>query len=173
MAEKADQAITALPKKTYSGSSKIEATDYLLGIDSAEGYQMLIQDLGEYIINKVTTSLAGSNQTLVAAIGALNSNLSSLYCRNYSYASGTSYKDAVTDVISKLGNATARYWVIITIGTSRHSLMIIKDGTPWSNGILTSYASTGTEVYFVSSRSVGQSAETVVYLRKLLTGDLE
>ena len=69
----ADQAITALPKKTYSGSSKIEATDYLLGIDSAEGYQMLIQDLGEYIINKVTTSLAGSNQTLVAAISALNS----------------------------------------------------------------------------------------------------
>lgn len=71
----ADQAITALPKKTYSGSSKIAATDYLLGIDSAEGYQMLIQDLGEYIINKVTTSLAGSNQTLVAAIGALNSKI--------------------------------------------------------------------------------------------------
>ena len=70
----ADQAITALPKKTFSGSSKIAATDYLLGIDSAEGYQMLIQDLGEYIINKVTTSLAGSNQTLVSAISALNSN---------------------------------------------------------------------------------------------------
>ena len=70
----ADQAITALPKKTYSGSSKIAATDYLLGIDSAEGYQMLIQDLGEYIINKVTASLAGSNQTLAAAISALNSN---------------------------------------------------------------------------------------------------
>ena len=69
----ADQAITALPKKTYSGSSKIAATDYLLGIDSAEGYQMLIQDLGEYIINRVTASLAGSNQTLAAAISALNS----------------------------------------------------------------------------------------------------
>ena len=74
----ADQAITALPKKTYSGSSKIAATDYLLGIDSAEGYQMLIQDLGEYIINKVTASLAGSNQTLAAAISALNSNMQSL-----------------------------------------------------------------------------------------------
>ena len=71
----ADQAITALPKKTYSGSSKIAATDYLLGIDSAEGYQMLIQDLGEYIINRVTASLAGSNQTLAAAISALNSNI--------------------------------------------------------------------------------------------------
>ena len=78
----ADQAITALPKKTYSGSSKIAATDYLLGIDSAEGYQMLIQDLGEYIINRVTASLAGSNQTLAAAISALNSN-------SYSLKSGT------------------------------------------------------------------------------------
>ena len=74
----ADQAITALPKKTYSGSSKIAATDYLLGIDSAEGYQMLIQDLGEYIINRVTASLAGSNQTLAAAISALNSKTTPL-----------------------------------------------------------------------------------------------
>ena len=70
----ADQAITALPKKTYSGSSQIASTDYLLGIDSAEGYQMLIQDLGEYIINRVTASLAGSTQTLASAISALNSN---------------------------------------------------------------------------------------------------
>lgn len=70
----ADQAITALPKKTYSGSSQIASTDYLLGIDSAEGYQMLIQDLGEYIINRATASLAGSTQTLASAISALNSN---------------------------------------------------------------------------------------------------
>lgn len=69
----ADQAITALPKKTYSGSSQIASTDYLLGIDSAEGYQMLIQDLGEYIINKATANLAGSTQTLAYAISALNS----------------------------------------------------------------------------------------------------
>lgn len=74
----ADQAITALPKKTYSGSSQIASTDYLLGIDSAEGYQMLIQDLGEYIINRVTASLAGSTQTLASAISALNSNLLSV-----------------------------------------------------------------------------------------------
>ena len=71
----ADQNITALPKKTASGSSAIAATDYLLGIDSAEGYQMLIQDLGDYIIQHATSSLAGSNQTLANAISALNSNL--------------------------------------------------------------------------------------------------
>ncbi|XVG96504.1 hypothetical protein ACGCUP_04595 [Eubacteriales bacterium KG125] len=68
----ADQNITALPKKTASG---LAATDYLLGIDSAEGYQMLIQDLGDYIIQHATSSLAGSNQTLASAISALNSNL--------------------------------------------------------------------------------------------------
>lgn len=78
----ADQAITALPKKTYSGSSQIASTDYLLGIDSAEGYQMLIQDLGEYIINRATASLAGSTQTLASAISALNS-------KTYSLSGGT------------------------------------------------------------------------------------
>lgn len=68
----ADQNITALPKKT---SSQLAATDYLLGIDSAEGYQMLIQDLGDYIIQHATSSLAGSSQTLASAISALNSKL--------------------------------------------------------------------------------------------------
>lgn len=66
----ADQAITALPVKTASG---IANTDYLLGIDSAEGYQMLIKDLGDYIIQNVQSSLMGSNQTLAAALTALNS----------------------------------------------------------------------------------------------------
>ena len=81
----ADQAITALPKKTYSGSSQIAATDYLLGIDSAEGYQMLIQDLGEYIINRATASLAGSTQTLASAISALNSKMvQSMARKNFS-----------------------------------------------------------------------------------------
>ena len=63
----ADQKITELPIKTSSG---IAATDYLLGIDSAEGYQMLIQDLGNYIINNVNATLGGASQTLAAAIGS-------------------------------------------------------------------------------------------------------
>ncbi len=68
----ADQAITGLPVKTKSG---IAATDYMLGIDSAEGYQMLIKDLGDYIIQTVQSNLMGSNQTLAAALSALNSNI--------------------------------------------------------------------------------------------------
>ena len=107
-----------------------------------------------------------------AEVNELSSNLSSLYCREYSYAGGTSYKDAVTDVLSKLGSAIARYWIIITIGVSRLSLMIIKDGVQWSNGILTSYAATGTEVYFVMSRA-DASSNTVVSIKKLLTDNPE
>ena len=68
----ADQRIVDLPTKVASG---IAATDKLLGIDSAEGYQMLIQDLGDYIIQHATSSLAGSSQTLANAISSLNSNM--------------------------------------------------------------------------------------------------
>ena len=66
------QEITALPKKV---SSQITVTDCLMGIDSAEGYQMLIKDLGDYIIQKVTSSINGQDQTLVQALSALDSKL--------------------------------------------------------------------------------------------------
>lgn len=69
--ENTDQPITSLPTKVASG---IAATDYMLGIDSAEGYRMLIQDLGDYIIQHATSSLAGSNQTLANVISTLDSN---------------------------------------------------------------------------------------------------
>lgn len=60
------QNITELPVKIASG---IAATDYLLGIDAGEGYQMLIQDLGDYIIQNVTSALGGAAaETLVDAL---------------------------------------------------------------------------------------------------------
>jgi len=89
----ADQNITALPKKT---SSQLAATDYLLGIDSAEGYQMLIQDLGDYIIQHATSSLAGSNQTLASAITALNSNFAS---KNYTVFNTTTLLTTQVDAL--------------------------------------------------------------------------
>ena len=68
----ADQNITELPVKTSSG---ITSSDYMLGIDSAEGYQMLIRDLGDYIIRNVqVNTIAGANQTLKSALDTLNSN---------------------------------------------------------------------------------------------------
>lgn len=68
-----DQNITELPVKTSSG---ITSSDYMLGIDSAEGYQMLIRDLGDYIIRNVqVNTIAGANQTLKAALDTLNSKV--------------------------------------------------------------------------------------------------
>lgn len=63
----ADQKITELPIKK---SSAMAATDYLLGIDSNEGYQMLIQDLGDYILRN--TSLSDLATTSKNAFGAIN-----------------------------------------------------------------------------------------------------
>jgi len=40
---------------------------------------MLIQDLGDYIIQHATSSLAGSSQTLASAISALNNSLNSKF----------------------------------------------------------------------------------------------
>ena len=69
----ADQNITELPVKTSSGMT---SSDYMLGIDSAEGYQMLIKDLGDYIIRNVqVNTIAGANQTLKSALDTLNSNI--------------------------------------------------------------------------------------------------
>ena len=71
----ADQKITELPIKN---ASAINLADYLLGIDAADGYQMLISDLAKKIVETYAKStLAGSAQTLKAAIDALNGNMSS------------------------------------------------------------------------------------------------
>lgn len=95
----ADQNITALPKKT---SSQMAATDYLMGIDSAEGYQMLIQDLGDYIIQHATSSLAGANQTLAAAVNALNSNMVTL--KNDNWHRGVDLNTFTTDGVYFIGD---------------------------------------------------------------------
>lgn len=66
-----EQNITALPVKTNTG---VANSDYFMGIDSAEGYQILIRDLAKYIMENYNGStLAGSAQTPKAAIDALNS----------------------------------------------------------------------------------------------------
>ena len=66
-----EQNITALPVKTNTG---VANSDYFMGIDSAEGYQILIRDLAKYIMENYNGStLAGQAQTPKAAIDALNS----------------------------------------------------------------------------------------------------
>lgn len=68
----ADQKITELPIKNVSA---IQLADYLLGIDSAEGYQMLISDLAKKIIEAYSgSSLGGAAQTLKSAIDTVTTN---------------------------------------------------------------------------------------------------
>ena len=71
-----EQNITALPVKTNTG---VANSDYFMGIDSAEGYQILIRDVAKYIMENYNGStLARQAQTPKAAIDALNSNKWSL-----------------------------------------------------------------------------------------------
>lgn len=65
----ADQKVTELPIK---GTSGINLADYLFGIDSAEGYQMLISDLAKKIVEEYSgSSVAGSAQTLKVALDGI------------------------------------------------------------------------------------------------------
>ena len=62
----ADQKITELPIKTSAG---INLTDYLLGIDSAEGYQMLVSDIAKKIVEDYAGStLLGTAQSVASAL---------------------------------------------------------------------------------------------------------
>ena len=68
----ADQKITELPIKGVSG---INLADYLLGIDAAEGYQMLISDLAKKIIEQYAGStLAGTAQPIKDALDTVAEN---------------------------------------------------------------------------------------------------
>lgn len=102
-----NQPINALPIKTASG---VTATDYILGIGSAEEYQMLIQDLGDYIIQNATSSLAGQSQTLASVISGLDS-------KTYSLSGGTVITNNTDlDTLKTVGNYYAYNVVQIVNG---------------------------------------------------------
>jgi hypothetical protein len=68
----ADQNITELPIKTNTG---IASTDYMLGIDSAEGYQILVRDVAKYIVENYNGStILGSAQTVKDAFTSLKNS---------------------------------------------------------------------------------------------------
>lgn len=64
-----EQKITDLPQKT--AASQISASDNLLGIDAAEGYQVSVQFFTDYVLETQTRTINGQSQTIVASINAL------------------------------------------------------------------------------------------------------
>lgn len=100
----ADQPITSLPIKTASGMA---ATDYLLGIGSTEEYQMLIQDLGDYIIQNALSSLAGQSQTIADAFTTMNNALTMV--AKYDGAATFSSKETLSTVLDGLLNTQESY----------------------------------------------------------------
>lgn len=70
------QRVVDLPVKTASGISLL--SDYLMGIDSNDGYQMLINDLAKRIVEDyVGSSLGGSSRTLKDALDAISNKIGS------------------------------------------------------------------------------------------------
>lgn len=60
-----------LPQET---STTLDGTEQLIGFDTAQGKRVTVNDLAEYILQRKLSSLAGSSQTVAAALTALNSN---------------------------------------------------------------------------------------------------
>lgn len=98
----ADQKITELPIKTSTG---INLTDYLLGIDSAEGYQMLVSDIAKKIVEDYAgSSLAGSAQSITSAF----TQVPLLAGVNTILTSGTDLNTVTTVGTYNASNAVAR-----------------------------------------------------------------
>ena len=76
--------ITALPKRT---SSQLTQSDFVMGVASnAEGYGLSIKELGDYIIQYVSSEIKGKSQTLRAAIESVDfKDMSYHYCSTGEY----------------------------------------------------------------------------------------
>lgn len=113
MANPNDQNITELPIKTNTG---VASTDYMLGIDSAEGYQILVRDVAKYIVENYNGStLAGSAQSPKSAINALQGKLDRyiiIYNATYSVSGLTYNSPSISQAIDAIaGKGTGRYFV--------------------------------------------------------------
>ena len=58
---------------TQETASTMDGNEQIIMFDSAEGKRATVKAVGDYIIQQVASSLNGSNQTLAAALSALNS----------------------------------------------------------------------------------------------------
>lgn len=127
----ADQNITELPIKTNSG---VAASDYMLGIDSAEGYQILVQDVAKYVVeNYGLSNLLGSAQSVQSAFTALKTRtpvLSGAYAT--ALASNTDL-NTITDLGSYGASSSAIAATLVNSPVSVAFIMYVEDVTQASS----------------------------------------
>ena len=105
-----------LPQET---STTLDGTEQLIGFDTAQGKRITVAELAEYILQRKLSSLAGSSQTVAAALAALNSNfteIKSVALSSPNLSPGAGYKKTgyvVMFVISNFINLTPNVWTTI------------------------------------------------------------
>ena len=95
------QRVVDLPVKTSSGISLL--SDYLMGIDSSDGYQMLINDLAKKIVEDyIGSSLGGTSRTLKTALDAISNQIGSTTMGT----TATTLTGAIKEHNDKIGDST-------------------------------------------------------------------
>lgn len=146
----ADQNITELPIKTNSG---VASTDYMLGIDSAEGYQILVRDVAKYIVENYNGStIFGSAQTVknafagtlskmqVFPVNETNGRLEYLNDATFSFANAVREWMLVKGVDAP---TTADFWYLHTFAYTKDANGHVTNGKQIAYG----YGSKASEVY--------------------------
>lgn len=158
--------VVDLPVKA---TSNISLADYLMGIDAAEGYQMLIGDLARKIIETYTgSSLAGSAQTLKAALDGLNTKVGNASMGT----TATSVTGAIAEhesdingtngINAKIGNTTMGTTATTLTGAIAEHEEDISELNSKTSGTLG--ASTYTSQYTYYVRRVTKYAEKKVHI---------
>lgn len=151
----ADQNITELPIKTNSG---VASTDYMLGIDSEEGYQILVRDVAKYIVENYNGStLAGSAQSVQSALSELNSNSSDL--NDIIYPNENVIVKTVETTTQ--ANANSYYGISLLKPNNSYRIVLTISNTTHLANIRTSKAESGSgNVDNVTSSFTGDSFST-------------
>lgn len=136
----ADQKITELQIKTSTG---INLTDYLLGIDSAEGYQMLVSDIAKKIVEDYAGStLLGQSQSIASAV---NTTKTLMGAYSGALPGTTDMNTVVAEGIYNASNANAKNMTNLPSGVDAAFMLTVERclglGSNWLRQTLTIGAS--------------------------------
>ncbi len=129
---------------TQETASTMDGNEQIIMFDSAEGKRATVKAVGDYIIQQVTSSLNGSNQTLAAALSALNSNR---IIKTFSLGTWSNAK-APGDTIAISNINDYSLFLFISGGANGYYSYITAKGyvnTPTNNHVVSGSKSDGTQ----------------------------